>query len=383
MDLKGVSFGNASKGAAVGAYGTLLHTSDGGRTWIANATGKSDALLGVSFADATTAVAVGAQGIILRTTDGGATWMDQSIPPATSSVGFSTFYFFAVAMSRSGQGYIVGRWDTVWVVPGAPGAGFSRMATLSTTNGGASWSTTFISTPIAYSMLGVSIAGVNTAIAVGDSGLVERTTDGGRTWKFQTRFPPLTKSSSGTSNARVAFLSGVSFVNSDRGIAVGDGGVITRTLDAGQTWTDLPSGTIQRLNAIAMLDAQNGIIVGDSAIILRTSDGGDTWVRQNINVTSNLYSLAFLDATQGVVAGEGGTIMGSTQGGFPVFVENDIGDHVPSKFSLAQNYPNPFNPATAISYQLTAISQVSLKVFDVLGREVAILVPFQIRFLVF
>jgi hypothetical protein len=45
----------------------------------------------------------------------------------------------------------------------------------------------------------------------------------------------------------------------------------------------------------------------------------------------------------------------------------------PERFELYQNYPNPFNPSTAISYQLSAASKVSLKVFDVLGREVATL----------
>ena len=49
-------------------------------------------------------------------------------------------------------------------------------------------------------------------------------------------------------------------------------------------------------------------------------------------------------------------------------------DIMPFEFSLEQNYPNPFNLTTAISYQLSAVSNVTLKIFDVLGREVETLI---------
>jgi hypothetical protein len=56
------------------------------------------------------------------------------------------------------------------------------------------------------------------------------------------------------------------------------------------------------------------------------------------------------------------------------YVDGETSKLVPGGYELAQNYPNPFNPSTIINYQLPMSSYVTLKVYDVLGREVAALV---------
>lgn len=53
---------------------------------------------------------------------------------------------------------------------------------------------------------------------------------------------------------------------------------------------------------------------------------------------------------------------------------NSVTSELPNGFRLMQNFPNPFNPSTAITYQINSAGLVSLKVFDLLGKEVAELV---------
>ncbi|MDR3627189.1 MAG: T9SS type A sorting domain-containing protein [Ignavibacteriaceae bacterium] len=67
---------------------------------------------------------------------------------------------------------------------------------------------------------------------------------------------------------------------------------------------------------------------------------------------------------------------GYTDSVFSALTVTSVDEEVqqPNRFALMQNYPNPFNPSTVISWQLAANSHVTLKVYDILGREVASLV---------
>lgn len=96
--------------------------------------------------------------------------------------------------------------------------------------------------------------------------------------------------------------------------------------------------------------------------------------RTSINNTTNPSPFLY-DGTQG---GLNISNVGSYQDsiisftlGTPTSVENNS---VPSEFSLAQNFPNPFNPSTKISYKIAKETFAQLKVFDITGREVSVLV---------
>lgn len=109
--------------------------------------------------------------------------------------------------------------------------------------------------------------------------------------------------------------------------------------------------------------------LGNAAIIdsLRAE-----WINGSTNVFTNV------NVNQIATVVENGPIIGITE----------ISSHVPAKFLLSQNYPNPFNPSTKIKFSVPILSQegvsrrdgvVSLKIYNILGKEVAALVNEQLQ----
>ena len=74
---------------------------------------------------------------------------------------------------------------------------------------------------------------------------------------------------------------------------------------------------------------------------------------------------------------ENGFVYDVSDGVFTIDVVSSLGEELesnPTEFNLAQNYPNPFNPSTTIRYAVPKTSQVSIKLYDLTGQEVASLV---------
>ncbi len=162
---------------------------------------------------------------------------------------------------------------------------------------------------------------------------------------------------------------------------------IFATTDGGVTWNAV-SGNLEQnpdgtgngpsVRVVKILNLNGNIIyyAGTSTgLYATTSLNGmsTTWVQQGTNnigmVDAETIDIRNSDGT--VVVGTFGSGVYSTQFTTTAVKENN---NVPIAYSLLQNYPNPFNPSTIIKYSVAKTSPVTLKVFDVLGREVETLV---------
>jgi hypothetical protein len=114
-------------------------------------------------------------------------------------------------------------------------------------------------------------------------------------------------------------------------------------------------------------------------MLYRTTNGGINWLYQIPDTTIHLgtyYYTAFVNSKLGWAYATFPSGIHTTTGGDPVFYTGiqQISNIKPEEFKLKQNYPNPFNPKTNIKYQISKSKYVKLIVYDILGREIIILV---------
>jgi hypothetical protein len=137
-----------------------------------------------------------------------------------------------------------------------------------------------------------------------------------------------------------------------------------------------PVGADQLFVSVGLSISDN-TIVGVGAMIIQSAAG--SWTQLDIPIYYNSPEVpteAHVTFTIGNPAGP--TTIGSTAHvdnlSFSGIADVEKINGLPEDFSLTQNYPNPFNPSTKIEYSITEASFVQLKVYDILGNEVASLV---------
>ncbi len=247
----------------------------------------------------------------------------------------------------------------------------------------------------------------NNGIAMGDAigtspALFLKTTDGGRNWIDINR------------NYLMGLWSGdtwrrLDFIDKDIGYFYGSGEnpqKLFKTLDGGATW--LQTNFTGYTQLVKFFDANFGFVF-DQEVFRVTYNGGVDWqsvsfkhawsndleqvpgdenkiwftdsenlfLSKNTGVSFELFPVAgfakardivFTDKDNGWVLCDGGKLFKIENASVITSIAAE--EKIPENFLLYQNYPNPFNPTTTISFSVPNYSQVVIKVFDVLGREV-------------
>jgi hypothetical protein len=157
-------------------------------------------------------------------------------------------------------------------------------------------------------------------------------------------------------------------------LAVGSSGKILHSTDGGNTWDPQTSGSTNYLYSVTMVNNNLGWIVGADGLVLKTINGGNNWSIQSVPTRNNLYTLCFTDSDNGWIAGFNGAIL-HTGNGNPTGLEQNYLDNAnPKLYTLEQNYPNPFDIQTTIRFGIETFALVKLEIFDCLGQSVDIII---------
>ncbi len=380
-DLRDLSFYDFNTGWVVGAGGLILKTSDGGINWEKKSQGVDTWLWDVEFANSKTGFTGGEYGKLLKTTNGGINWNLIQFPQEnefSSIEKIDDHNWYVASSSCTSKVFKTSNlgltWDTLKInVSGITRLDFINASTgfgvckyqyfFKTTNGGINW--------IIYDNLNygqnwaLDFIDENTGFAGGIK--TYKTTNGGINWDPGVGSSP----------------ADIQFINSTTGYIATIAGSVLKTTNTGLNWTEILV-TNGYLTDINMINENTGFATSTNTAY-KTTNGGLNWFQIRICSNNSLSVVYFPDTLTGFIVGGKGTIIKTTNGGGEPIGIQPITSEVPEKFLMYQNYPNPFNPLTKIKFEVSLDSRlrgndnVTLKIYDILGREVAVLVNEQLN----
>ncbi len=348
----------------------IFNSTDGGYTWGITTTGliahRSSGLIDFG----TTVLAFGNG--VYRTSDNGANW-------SSSDSGLPKSFYDIMAVAKSHQSIFLAVANrlysstdsgNVWsqITTGIPS--FLYTASLFTSDSivylvstdvyksaddGANW------TKMNTGLFGSCIIEHNNTLLVGTNQGVSRSTNNGTSWQ-------------GASTGLPNFFS-VGYIvalGSDLYIGQSFGSAMYRSSNNGDSWTAISnfpsSNPVQQLyvfgNDLYGVGANGGIFI--------TKNQGTTWTKISTGLPKT-YLFPILAANGYIFSGtDGNGVWKRLLTDFTAV--HEITADIPTSVSLLQNYPNPFNPTTNFEFSIANSGNVILKIFDVLGREIATLV---------
>jgi photosystem II stability/assembly factor-like uncharacterized protein len=300
-----MSIGDSLNYSCGGGAGTIVHSTDRGKTWKYITVGDSLFMIGVVFVHENMGIAIGEylddhdnnQSIILRTSDGGKTW---SMQFECNSMSFN-----ALSFSSPTNGVAVG---SFFDIP----TGLSYEAVAFTTDAGITWHYSIRN--IEGSLRAVTFVDNSYGWASGSNATIYKTTDGGVTW-------------ASLYSKNYYYISAFHFVDRNNGWAIGDNssdlGLILHTTDGGLTWSDQSTGDYRRLNDVYFVDTVHGWIAsqgqqdtsGNYHSVMRTTNGGRTWTEEVNEYSGSLFGIRFLNRSDGFACGLHGAILSTNDSG--------------------------------------------------------------------
>lgn len=323
--LNDVDMISATEGWAVGGYGVIMHTTDGGITWERQVSATYETLWTVFFTDALNGWASG--NVDLYTTDGGRTWKQayRSLPSvgtvynmtfADLNRGFATGNSANSIMKTTDGGRNWFRQDfpidigLVKFFDPLNGIASSHQGVMVTSDGGQTWTQRPNATGGDEWVDTLRGWRINNSEVIG--GLIRQkidyTVDGGVTWT-QGATPEGT------------FVFRLFFKDALNGWGVGTKENIIHTSDGGVTWQTQRGGlnAPRRFNApledIHVFDGLRGIAVGNTGLVHTTNDGGNTWTPRQTGSGYSVHKIVATDERQAWAALEDGEILKTTDGG--------------------------------------------------------------------